>query len=79
MINPATEEVIATLPLGTAEDADRAVAAAKAAIASWSRTTTEERAVYLDRIAAGLAARQDEIAQVISREMGMPLKGAKLI
>ena len=79
MINPATEEVIATLPLGTAEDADRAVAAAKAAIASCSRTTTEERAVYLDRIAAGLAARQDEIAQVISREMGMPLKGAKLI
>ncbi|MGE0543658.1 MAG: aldehyde dehydrogenase family protein, partial [Dehalococcoidia bacterium] len=79
VLNPATEAVVATLPLGTAADADAAVAAAAAAFPAWSQTTTEERAVYLDRIAAGLAARQEEIAEVIAREMGMPLKGASAI
>ncbi|MEO9255854.1 MAG: aldehyde dehydrogenase family protein, partial [Tepidiformaceae bacterium] len=79
VINPATEEVIETLPLGTKADVDAAVAAAKAAFQSWSETTTEERGVYLDKIAAGLEARADEIAEVVSREMGMPLKAAKMI
>lgn len=79
ILNPATEEVIATLPLGTANDVDRAVAAAKQACTTWSQTTTAERAAYLDKITAGLAAREDEIAGTISREMGMPLKAAKLI
>jgi acyl-CoA reductase-like NAD-dependent aldehyde dehydrogenase len=79
VLNPATEEVIDTLPLGTPEDVDAAVAAAKKAFPAWSVTTTEERAVFLDRIAAGLEARSDELAETISREMGMPLKAAKLI
>jgi acyl-CoA reductase-like NAD-dependent aldehyde dehydrogenase len=79
VVNPATEDVIATLPLATRADADKAVAAARAAFPAWSQTTTEERAVYLDRIAAGLTARQDELAAILAREMGMPLKGAKMI
>ena len=74
VINPATEEVIATLPAGTPEDVDRAVAAAKRAFTTWSQTTTEERAVYLDRIAAAIKDRSEEIGEVVSREMGMPLK-----
>jgi aldehyde dehydrogenase (NAD+) len=65
-------EVIATIPEGTAADVDRAVAAARAAFATWSVTTAEERAKALTRIGEGLAARMDEIATVITREAGMP-------
>ena len=79
IVNPATEETIVTLPLGTVEDANAAVAAAKAAFPAWSKTTTEERAVYIEKIAAGLEARADEIAETLSREMGMPLKAARMI
>ncbi|MGB4862254.1 MAG: aldehyde dehydrogenase family protein [Tepidiformaceae bacterium] len=79
IVNPATEETIVTLPLGTVEDANAAVAAAKAAFPAWSQTTTEERAVYIEKIAAGLEARADEIAETLSREMGMPLKAARMI
>ena len=79
ILNPATEAVIATLPLGTPEDVNQAVAAAKQAFITWSQTTTAQRAAYLDKITAGLAARQDEIASTISQEMGMPLKAARAI
>jgi acyl-CoA reductase-like NAD-dependent aldehyde dehydrogenase len=79
VLNPSTEETVATLPLGTAEDVDDAVAAAKAAFPAWSQTTTEERASYLDKIAAGLEARADELARIISQEMGMPLKASRII
>ncbi len=79
VLNPSTEETVATLPLGTAEDVDDAVAAAKAAFPAWSQTTTEERASYLDKIAAGLEARADELARIISQEVGMPLKASRII
>ena len=65
-------EVIGTIPLGTAADVDAAVAAARAAFATWSTTTPEERGKALTRIGEGLAARMDEIATVITREAGMP-------
>ncbi|HEX5365622.1 MAG TPA: aldehyde dehydrogenase family protein [Acidimicrobiales bacterium] len=65
-------EVIATIPAGTAEDVDAAVVAARAAFATWSTTTPEERAKALTRVGEGLAARMDEIATVITREAGMP-------
>ncbi len=76
VVNPATEDVIATLPLGSSEDADRAIAAAKAAYPAWSRTSIEERAEYLQRISDGLKAHEEDISTTIAREMGMPLKGA---
>ncbi|MBN2623062.1 MAG: aldehyde dehydrogenase family protein [Acidimicrobiales bacterium] len=65
-------EVIATIPSGTAADVDKAVQAARAAFATWSQTTPEERAKALTRVGEGLAARMDEIATVITREAGMP-------
>ncbi|MQA00355.1 MAG: aldehyde dehydrogenase family protein [Dehalococcoidia bacterium] len=79
VLNPATEEVIATLPLATPDDVDRAVAAARRAFKTWSQTTTEERATYLERIAAGLKAREEDFAKTMASEMGMPLKGALAI
>ena len=72
--NAATEEVIAQVPAGGAEDVERAARAARAAFASWSALPVEQRCVFLQNIADGLAARADEIARVITAEVGMPLK-----
>jgi aldehyde dehydrogenase (NAD+) len=72
VISSATEEVVATVPRGGAEDVDRAVAAAKRAFATWSTTSVAERAKYLSAIAEGLQARSDEIAELVSHEVGMP-------
>ena len=49
VVNPTTEEVIGRVPEGTAEDADRAVKAARAAFDAWSQTPAEERAALLRR------------------------------
>jgi aldehyde dehydrogenase (NAD+) len=75
----ATEEVIATIPQGTAADVDAAVAAARAAFESWSQTSVEERAKYLTRISEGLDARTQELAETIAKEVGMPVKLAGMI
>jgi aldehyde dehydrogenase (NAD+) len=71
VIDSVTEEVMATVPAGTAADVDGAVAAAKAAFETWSSTPAEERAKYLSRIGDALAGRMDEIATTISKETGM--------
>jgi acyl-CoA reductase-like NAD-dependent aldehyde dehydrogenase len=73
VIDSTTEEVMATIPEGTAEDVDRAVEAAAAAFPAWSATSREERAKVLTRIGEALAARTDEIAAIISHEVGMPM------
>ncbi len=79
VVNSTTEEVMGTVPACSAEDADRAVAAARAAFDSWSQTPREERAGYLSAIAAGLGERSEEIAATISQELGMPLKLSQMI
>ena len=79
VVNSTTEEVMGTVPACTVADADRAVAAARAAFDSWSRTPRAERASYLSAIAAGLGARSEEIAATISQELGMPLKLSQMI
>ncbi|MBG6065277.1 aldehyde dehydrogenase family protein [Micromonospora ureilytica] len=73
VVNPATGEVVAETPAGTAADVDRAVAAARAAFPAWSATTPQHRADVLRRLGAGLAARTEEIAQAITAEMGSPI------
>ena len=73
VIHPATEAVLTAVPEGTAEDADAAVAAAAAAFPAWAATPAAERRKYLEALADGLAARQDEIAAMISAEVGTPL------
>ena len=74
VINSTTEEVMGRIPEGTPEDVDRAVAAAREAFEPWSQTSREERAGYLEAIAAGLSGRAEEIAATISQELGMPIK-----
>jgi acyl-CoA reductase-like NAD-dependent aldehyde dehydrogenase len=79
VINAATEEVIGTVPEGTADDVDKAVKAARAAFDSWSQTPPEERGKYVQRIQEGLAARMTEIATLVSQEVGTPFGLANII
>src|SRR5947199_9135817 len=67
VINSATEEIMGRIPEGTAEDVDRAVKAARSAFETWSETSVEERAGWMERIAAPRGHRQEEIAAQIAQ------------
>jgi len=73
VINPATEEPCAKISVGSAEDVDRAVKAARAAFVSFSRTSKEERIALLEKIVAAYKRRYDDFAKAISMEMGAPI------
>lgn len=77
VLNPATEEVIAQVAEGTADDVDAAAVAARKAFPEWSALTGAERAEYLSKAAALIAERIDELAALVSADMGMPLGFAK--
>jgi aldehyde dehydrogenase (NAD+) len=77
VINPATEEVAGVISMGSVADVDRAVAAARRAFESFSRTTAQERRALLERILASYKLHYDEIATAISDEMGAPMKLAR--
>jgi aldehyde dehydrogenase (NAD+) len=70
--NPSTEEVIGQVRLGDAQDAQRAIAAAQAAFPAWSRTTREARIAALRRMHRAVAAREEELMEVILMEYGAP-------
>lgn len=73
VINPASEEPIATISLGGAADVDKAVAAAKKAFESYSETSPDARLVFLQRIIEVYKSKIDEMAETISQEMGAPI------
>jgi aldehyde dehydrogenase (NAD+) len=73
VINPATEEPIGTIAMGTKADLDKAVAAAKKAFVTFSQTSLEERAALLEKIIEVYKTRMGEIAQTVSQEMGAPM------
>jgi aldehyde dehydrogenase (NAD+) len=72
VINPATEKSIGKISLGSAADVDKAVAAAKAAFASFAQTTREQRITLLESILTQYQNRLEELALAISAEMGAP-------
>jgi aldehyde dehydrogenase (NAD+) len=73
VINPATEEAFARISLGSKADVDKAVAAARKAFETWSRTTREERLALINKIMAVYQTKYEEIAKTISEEMGAPM------
>jgi aldehyde dehydrogenase (NAD+) len=77
VVNPATEEPIATISLGSSEDVDKAVAAAKKAFISYAETSGAERVAILQRIIEAYKAKSEEMADTISQEMGCPLSLAR--
>ena len=79
VVNPSNEEVVGRIPLGTPDDVDRAVAAARKAFEGWARAEKVDRARYLGAVADALAARADELAGSIAQELGMPLAQCKAI
>ncbi|MEU6118348.1 aldehyde dehydrogenase family protein [Streptomyces sp. NPDC047117] len=70
--NPADEQVIATVPAGTAADIDAAVRAARAALPGWRATAPAERAAKLAALVEQLKAHAEEIAGTITAELGSP-------
>ncbi len=72
-----TGELYATIPVGTVDEANRAVEAASAAFTAWANTSPKERGEFLIRISEKLAEKADLIAETIANEVGMPLGLAK--
>ncbi|MDQ3177153.1 MAG: aldehyde dehydrogenase family protein [Actinomycetota bacterium] len=76
VINPATEQEIDSIAMGGSVDVDAAVAAARSAFEDYSSTTRDERLALLDRVIEVYGSRMGDIGEVISQEMGAPLKFA---
>ncbi|MBE2277502.1 MAG: aldehyde dehydrogenase family protein [Rhodobacteraceae bacterium] len=75
--NPASEEIVGQVALGTAADADRAIAAARAAFDAWTVTPLAARIALVERILEVYNARYEEFAQAMSTEMGAPIEWAR--
>lgn len=75
--DPATGDVLGSVPDGGREDALAAVEAADRAFGPWAATTAHERAGVLRRAHDGLLARGDELARLMTREMGKPLRASR--
>ena len=71
--NPATEETVTEISLGTAADVNCAVAAAKAAFPTWAATPLAERRSKMERLLEIYKSRYEEMAQTITTEMGAPI------
>jgi acyl-CoA reductase-like NAD-dependent aldehyde dehydrogenase len=77
VVEPATEGVLAELPHAGVEDADAAVARAKAAFTSWRAVAPGDRARLLRAIAEAIAARAEDLAQLEARNVGKPIADAR--
>jgi len=73
VVNPATEEVVATVPYGDAADVDNAVKAARVAFNNWSAMPSEKRAEYLHKIADEMQNRRADLEQTMVEELGIPI------
>ena len=79
VVEPATGNVFGTVPRGTVADVSAAVSAARHAFDSWSRTAPEERADWARRIATAIEERTEEFANLMARELGMPVDQCRTI
>ena len=73
VVNPTTEEIIGSVPMADPADVDRAVRAATLAFPIWRKSTIAERTQLLGGLASGLRARREELAALITDEVGSPL------
>ncbi len=71
--NPATEQAIGHISLGSAADVDKAVVAARGAFETWQFSTREERLELLRAVGAGIEKRREDLAKAVSDEMGAPM------
>ena len=76
VVNPATEETVDSVPAGSPEDVELAVATAKRAFPEWSRTDVEKRAGILTKAAELIQANAKELAATLTAEQGKPISEA---
>jgi len=77
VINPATEEEIATFPMGTVDDVNEAIDAAYEAQKKWEIIPSNQRGKYLKKIAQKVRDRKEAFAQILSMEVGKPIREAR--
>jgi betaine-aldehyde dehydrogenase len=77
VLNPATEEPLAELEQADVDEADAAVARAKAAFPAWRAVSAEERGRLLRRVATLVEEHTEELAEIESRNVGKPIAGAR--
>ena len=75
VINPATEQPIASVPAASPEQLDTAVAAARAALPAWSARPMDERRELILKMADRIEQNMGELAQLLSQEQGKPMEG----
>ncbi|MBV9836490.1 MAG: aldehyde dehydrogenase family protein [Solirubrobacterales bacterium] len=73
VVDPSTEEVLATVPAASERDVDRAARAAARAFPAWAALSPDERCAYLDRLGEQYAAQSEKLARTITAEMGAPI------
>ncbi len=78
VINPASEETIGFVPVGSEADVNAAVEAAKGAFYSWSCTSVEERADFLNKLSGAIKDRAEELAMLITSEVGTPIEYSRM-
>src|SRR5207244_13344658 len=72
--SPATGETIGSVPEGTRDDARRAIAAANGAAREWAGRSAFERAAAMERVAAIVEERRDDLAHALTLDQGKPLR-----
>ncbi|WP_435611965.1 aldehyde dehydrogenase family protein [Streptomyces sp. bgisy159] len=73
VVDPVDEQVVARVPAAGPDDVDAAVRAARTALPGWAATAPAERAARLTALRDALAARQEEIAETVTAELGSPI------
>ncbi|MDQ3462410.1 MAG: aldehyde dehydrogenase family protein, partial [Actinomycetota bacterium] len=79
VVNASTEAVMGSVPAGTPADVDKAVAAARGAFDGWAATSPPDRAKYVQALSEGIGARNQELAETITGEVGMPIFLSQLV
>lgn len=79
VVNPATGSLVGQVPLADEHDVERAVVAARKAFPGWAATPAKRRAEYICAIAAELARRAEEMAALITAELGMPVQWCRAV
>ena len=78
VVNPTTEEEIGSVPVGDVTDVNKAIEAARLAFPSWSESSIEERQGYLNALSAAIGERGEEIAELITSEVGTPINYSRM-
>src|SRR5690625_5266300 len=77
VVNPANGQVVGKVPVGEEDEANQAIESAHEAFQTWSQTTAYERATYLNRLNELILKNKEELAQVMTMEMGKPINESK--